>query len=142
MARKIVSVSLEPEFEKALQALAEQMNFNMSQTIRYILRRAIDQPRIQAALIEEVNGVQYRLRKRAVFLRSEFQRLLTEQVEDLFAPYMLEELQDEREAAEREYVPPVDEGGTPPALPARGEDIVEGEIETEGLSGRRRRRRR
>ena len=140
MARKVVAVSLEPEFAKALEELAAQMNYNMSQTIRYILRRAVDQPRIQAALIEEVNGVQYRLRKRAIFLRAEFQRLLTEQVEDLFAPYMLEELQEQREEEEREYVPPVE--GQLPALPARGEDIVEGELEVEGLNGRRRRRRR
>ena len=130
---------MEPELYSVLEELAGQMNYNMSQVCRYILRRAADQPRIQAALIEEVNGVQYRLRVRHNYLRHEFQRLLTEQVDDLFPAYMLEQEQD-REEEEREYVPPVE--GQLPALPARGEDIVEGEIETEGLHGRRRRRRR
>lgn len=131
MARSVVAVSLDPELRAALREFASSMNMNESQTIRYVLRRAFDTPELTAALIEEVNGVQHRFRLQTGKIRRGFQAVL-ESILDEVIPQHGEEFEQVESRS-----------GDLPALPARGEDIVEGEVEEEvrGLGGRRRRRR-
>jgi hypothetical protein len=124
---------MEPDLRVLVDEFAASMNMSVSQAIRYILRRAFDTPDVAAALVEEINGVQYRLRQRTGVIREGFLRVLQEQVDDLIPQYLLEEPAVEAESEELEPLPEL------PALPARSEDIVEGEVS--GLGGRRRRRR-
>lgn len=128
MARKVVSISMDLDLQRAIDRLAEEMGLNSSQTIRYVMRRATGEEALRAGLIEELSGVQYRLRLNLGKIREGFERVLAAQVTDLVEPY---EAVEQIESRSTEL----------PALPARGEDIVEGEIEMEGLGGRRRRRR-
>jgi hypothetical protein len=128
---------MEPELRERLEEFAAARNLTVSQAARYILRRAFDVPAVEAAVTEELNGIQFRLRQRLGVIREGFLRVLEEQVDELLPPHMLEEPSVEAESEELEPLPNL------PALPARSEDIVEGEVEEEvrGLGGRRRRRR-
>ena len=125
---------MEPELEAWVGEFGARLNFNKSQTIRYILKRAADHDALQAAITEEVSTIQLRLTRRVMSIRAGLIELLTAEIDEALPEHLLRP-----EAREQVEAVPVEL----PALPARGEDIVEGEVEEmQGLGGRRRKRRR
>lgn len=93
-----------------IDALAQRMGLQRSGAIRYVMARAVDEPSLRAALIEEMTSFRAALSERANNVYRRVQEILYE----------------EFTIRSRE---PAREPSTLPALPARGEsDIVEGEI--------------
>ena len=101
-----------------IDALALRLGLNRSQLIRLVMRNATGNDAVRATLEEIVLGIKARIRERVA--RAE-QAALETLRESLLEPDP--EMRD-----------------STPALPASGEDIVDGEVVMEGLRGRRRAR--
>lgn len=120
------SLRLDKDIRAWVAEFAQQVGLSDSGAVRLILRNAMGEPMVAAVLKEEVIRV----------------RALTQERVERAQKVMWAALKDEIADLEHEVMGPerVEPDAPPRALPARGEDIVEGEIETEGLHGGRRRR--
>ena len=116
-----VTVRIPSDLIYRIDQLGSNRGYSRSQIIRFILNRAVDTPAMEAAIAEEVTAVQAALQGKLQRIRQRIQEILIEELLGGEAPVAHE---------------PTDR-----ALPARGQDVVEGEV-IEGLQGRPRRRRR
>lgn len=120
---KPIPTRLDDELLKRLDAFAEARGMTRAGSIRYILRRAFGDSALEAALAEELNIIHARLAATSQRVRGRLADIFAEELGVVSTDEDPEvEVLDDR----------------PRALPARGEDIVEGEV-LDGLRGRRRR---
>lgn len=133
---KSFSVRLEKPLREWLNRFAESIGHSPSAALRLILRNAAGDELVTAVLAEET-----------IRIRAKTQRAVQEAQVEMWATLQakLRELGVDALARDESYgdeeLEQVEIVRGERALPARGEDIIEGEIEVEGLHGRGRRRR-
>jgi len=122
MADHKISIRVPDELIAKIDQLGASRGYQRSQTIRFILQRAVETPALEAAIGEEIAAFQAMLQEKMQRIRRRVREILVEE--------LLGGSSDAGVAVE----PPTR------ALPAPGADVVEGEV-LEGLSGRGRRSR-